>query len=151
MKEIIIAPKKGSGKLCRSRGKFSINRGNLRKYLPQKVDIKMGKRFRFNNECTLTGDRKYPWDLIINGRGIIGLNISREVPSHQNNFRQCDLKEMNLNLKIYWYKAKRPPSWIGAEMINLPDIITGENPVIAAGSSLYEIHRWGSLAFWVIV
>jgi hypothetical protein len=114
LKEIIIAPKKGSGKLFRSRGKFSINPGNLRKYLPQKVDIKMGKRFRLNNECTLEGDRKFPWDLIINGRGIIWLNISRELPSHQNNFRQWDLKEMNLNLKIFWCKTQRSPSdWCG--------------------------------------
>ncbi len=82
----------------------------------------------------MIGDRQYESNLIIKDRDRIGLTVSRELTSLSTNFRRCDLKEINLIKEIYRYTAIRYNPWNDAEMIYLPDIITGENSVIAAGA-----------------
>jgi len=44
-------------------------------------------------------------------------------------------------LENYGYTAIRYTPWIGAEMIYLPDIITGENSMIAAGAVITKFSK----------
>ena len=116
-------------RLCRSLAK-SVFPNALRIILLRLAGVKIGKKVTIGEGFTLACDVGYEGNLIIEDRVAIGPNVTVVITSHPNNS-----KLMRITKFVKYGKVRiKHDSWIGANVVILPDVTIGEYSIVGAGS-----------------